>query len=262
MMLLDGLTLYTLIFLIIMAFIAGLIDAAVGGGGLIQVPALFSTLTTTAPAALLGTNKFSSLFGTASAAWRYSHQVKIPWRTAAPAALSAFAGSWFGARITSLLPLEWMRPIVLLLLIAITIYTFQRHELGSTHSPRWQGKTQLLFALLGGACIGFYDGFFGPGTGMFLLFMWVRIFGFDFLHATATTKVVNASTNAAALGYFVPNGYILWGYAIPMAFANIIGAQIGSKLAMKHGTAFIRKLFLVLACVLIAKMAWQIVPHD
>ncbi|MFM9835382.1 MAG: sulfite exporter TauE/SafE family protein [Methylophilaceae bacterium] len=242
-----------------MAFIAGLVDAVVGGGGLIQIPALFSSLTTSTPASLLGTNKFSSVFGTASAAWRYSHQVQIPWRTAAPAALSAFAGSWLGARMTTLLPIEWMRPAVLLLLIGIAIYTFRRHELGSTHEPRWQGKTLLCFAMLGGACIGFYDGFFGPGTGMFLLFMWVQVFGFDFLHATATTKVVNASTNAAALVYFVPNGHILWAYALPMAITNIIGAQIGTRLAIEHGTAFIRKLFLFLVCFLIAKMAWQFV---
>ncbi|MFM9913890.1 MAG: sulfite exporter TauE/SafE family protein [Methylophilaceae bacterium] len=258
MTLLDGLPHYGLLFLIVMAFMAGLVDAMVGGGGLIQIPALFSTLTTATPSSLLGTNKFSSFFGTASAALRYSRKVQIPWRTAAPAALAAFAGSWSGAGLTDLLPVSWMRPLVLLLLVAIAFYTFRRHELGEYHAPKWKGKLQVILALCAGASIGFYDGFFGPGTGTFLLFIWVRGFGFDFLHATATAKVVNATTNAAALVYFVPHGHILWAYALPMAVSNIVGAQIGSRLALKHGASFIRKLFLVLVCLLITKMAWQI----
>jgi uncharacterized membrane protein YfcA len=254
----EQIQLNTLIFLIFMSFIAGLVDAVVGGGGLIQIPALFSSLTSSTPASLLGTNKFSSVFGTASAAWKYSQQIQIPWRTAAPASLTAFAGSWLGARMTSLLPIEWMRPVILILLVFIAIYTFRRQELGLNHAPRWKGRIQLLLALLGGGCIGFYDGFFGPGTGMFFLFLWVRVFGFDFLHATAITKVVNASTNAAALVYFVPNRHILWVYALPMALTNIIGAQIGTRLAIKHGTSLIRTLFLCLVFILITKMAWQL----
>lgn len=255
----NALTLSLLVFLLVMAFMAGLVDAAVGGGGLIQIPALFGTLTQIAPASLLGTNKFASVFGTASAAWRYSHQVDIAWRSTLPAAVAAFIGSWEGAQITSLLPAKWMRPLVLVLLIAMAIYSFRKNELGVQHMPRWQGQAKLVFSVLAGFFIGFYDGFFGPGTGMFLLFVWVRFFGYDFLHAAATSKVINAATNAAALCYFVPHGYIVWFLAVAMACANLLGAQLGARVTIKYGAAFVRKLFLALVCALIAKMAWQIV---
>ena len=119
------------------------------------------------------------------------------------------------------------------------------------------GYHELIYAVLLGSLIGFYDGFFGPGTGSFLIFLFVRFFGFDFLHASASAKVVNVATNLAALGYFLPNGYLIPLLAVLMAAANVSGSVLGSWLALKHGSVFVRKIFLLLAAALILKFAWD-----
>ena len=166
------------------AFIAGMIDAMVGGGGLIQIPSLFVALPGQSPATLFGTNKFASIFGTASAAWRYARRGKMPWTTLLPASFAAFACAYLGAMAVAWLPLEILRPLVLLLLVAVAAHTFFCKDFGSAHRPRNKGRHELAYALLAGGVIGFYDGFFGPGTGSFLIFLFIRFFGFDFLHAS------------------------------------------------------------------------------
>jgi len=227
--------------LVVIAFIAGLVDAAVGGGGLVQLPGLFTVLPQQTPAMLFGTNKFSSMFGTGAAAWRYARNVRFPWKPVLFAAGTAFIFSFAGATAVSLLPKDAVRPLVLVLL----------------HRPQEIGRRELAIALAIGAAIGFYDGFFGPGTGSFLIFLFVRFFGLDFLRASAASKVVNLATNVAAISFFVPTGNILWLFALPMAAANIIGSVVGTRLALKGGTPFIRKLFVGLVVVLIARMAWD-----
>jgi uncharacterized protein len=239
------------------AFLAGLVDAVVGGGGLIQIPALFAALPEAAPATIFGTNKMSSICGTLSATARYLKRVQVPWRLALLAAGAAFVFSFFGAMSVALLPKEWARPLVLILLVAVAIYTFLRKDFGAEDKNLQHGRHHLVGALLLGAGIGFYDGFFGPGTGSFLLFLFVRFFGLDFLRATSAAKIVNLSTNAAALLYFGPTGHVLWGLALGMALCNVAGAQVGSVLAIRHGSSFVRKLFLLIVAVLIAKFAWD-----
>ena len=145
----------------------------------------------------------------------------------------------------------------MLLLIFAAIYTLKRKVFGGQHAPTHSGHHELVYATLLGGVIGFYDGFFGPGTGSFLIFLFVRYFGFDFLHASASAKVVNVATNLAALAYFVPNGYLLPMLALVMAAANVSGSVAGSWLALRHGSAFVRKAFLVLVGVLIVKFAWD-----
>lgn len=246
-----------LIALFLAAFLAGAVDAVVGGGGLIQIPALFAVYPAESAARLFGTNKCASVVGTANACWRYARQVDMPWRTILPAAVCAFLFSYAGAAAVAWLPKESIRPLILVLLIFAAAYTLMRKDFGSLHQPAHAGRRELVFASLLGAVIGFYDGFFGPGTGSFLIFLFVRFFGFDFLHASASAKVVNVATNLAALLYFVPNGHVLPLLAAAMALANVTGSLAGTWLALRHGSAFIRRVFLAVVSVLILKFAWD-----
>lgn len=247
----------SLIILCVAAFAAGLIDAVVGGGGLIQIPALFSVLPQAQPATLFGTNKLASIFGTTSAALSYARRIDVPWRAALPAALSAFVLSYFGAMTVALMPKEWLRPLILALLVIVTAYTYVRKDLGAIDLRRVHGRRDMLLALLFGGVIGFYDGFFGPGTGSFLVFMFVRFFGLDFLRASASAKIVNAATNLAALLFFGANAHVLLATGLAMAVFNIGGSLVGSHLAIRHGAGFVRRVFLGVACIFIFKFAWD-----
>lgn len=246
-----------LAFLALAALFAGFVDAVVGGGGLIQIPALFAALPGQPPATLFGTNKFSAVFGTANAARRYARRVTMPWRTIVPAATAALACSYLGAAAVAWLPRDLLRPLIFALLVGVAFYTFSRRDLGLAHRPLHAGHSELAYATLLGAGIGFYDGFFGPGTGSFLIFLFVRFFGFDFLHASAAAKVVNVATNLAALAYFVPHGHLLWEAAIVMAVANVVGSVIGSRMALRHGSGFVRRLFLLVVGALIVRFAYD-----
>jgi len=144
-----------------------------------------------------------------------------------------------------------------LLLIGAAVYTFVRSDFGAIHRPQHTGRRELLYALIVGGAIGFYDGFFGPGTGSFLIFLFIRFFGFDFLHASAASKVVNVATNLAAMGYFLPNGHILLGLAMLMASCNVLGSFIGTHLALRHGSGFVRKVFLCVVSLFIIKFAYD-----
>ncbi len=239
------------------AFIAGLVDAVVGGGGLIQIPALFTALPQVTPAAIFGTNKFAAIFGTASAALRYARRIEVPWRAALPAAAAAFVFSYLGAMAVSLLPREILRPLVLTLLILVTLYTLARKDFGSIDENRQHGIGDMIMALLFGALIGFYDGFFGPGTGSFLIFLFIRFFGLDFLRASSAAKIVNVATNGAALLYFGAHGHVLWALAAVMAVFNIAGSLLGTRLALRHGSGFVRKVFLAVATALIVKFGYD-----
>lgn len=247
-----------LLFLCVMALLAGLVDSMVGGGGLIQVPALFNALPSALPGTLFGTNKLSAIAGTATACWRYARTVRIDWSIARPAALAALLCAFLGAKLVSWLPVAAVRPLVLALLVAMALYTMQQKHLGMVHAPL-QGRRAIRWrALAMGSSIGFYDGFFGPGTGSFLLFACVRWFGCDFLRASAIAKVVNLATNLAALAYFIPSGNVLYLIGVPMALCNILGAQIGSRLALRGGVRLVRGLFLLLVWALIIRLAYDV----
>ncbi|MCX7176613.1 MAG: TSUP family transporter [Proteobacteria bacterium] len=239
------------------AFLAGLVDAVVGGGGLVLIPALFMALPQAAPATIFGTNKFAAIFGTASAAHRYSQRIKVPWRAALPAAIAAFGLSYVGAMSVALMPKGLLRPLVLVMLIAVAVYTFSRKDFGSADQSRPHQPLDTLWAVLLGAGIGFYDGFFGPGAGSFLLFLFIRFFGFDFLRASAAAKIVNVATNGAALIYFGATGHVLWGIAVSMALFNVGGALLGSRLALRYGSGFVRRVFLGVATALIGKFGYD-----
>lgn len=237
------------------AFFAGTVDAVVGGGGLIQIPLLFSAFPSAGPGTLFGTNKLASVLGTSSAAIQYGRRLDIPWRAAGPAALAAAIGSWLGARIVVLFPPSALRPLILLLLTAVAAYTFMRKDFGTVHQHLTDTSREQQRALAIGAAVGFYDGFFGPGTGSFLIFLFIRFLGMDFLHASVSAKIINVATNLAAIGVFVFHGEVFWKVATIMGICNLLGSRVGTALALRHGAVFIRKAFLVVVAVLIVRFS-------
>jgi uncharacterized membrane protein YfcA len=243
--------------LAVAAFVAGLVDAVVGGGGLIQIPAIFAVFPKEVPATLLGTNKLASMCGTTVAAVRYARRVQVAWSAAAPAAVAAFVMAFAGAWTVTRVPADFVRSLLPLILLAVAVYTFKKKDFGSVHAPLLSGMTERLLAMGVGGFIGFYDGFFGPGTGSFLLFLFVRFFGFDFLGASAAAKVVNVACNVSALIWFGYSGHLIWKLAALMAVCQVAGSLIGTRLALKHGSGFVRKLFLVVVSLLIVKTAYD-----
>ena len=239
------------------ALFAGFVDSIVGGGGLIQVPALLTAFPTTAPAVLFGTNKLASIVGTATAAVQYSRRVRIPWGVAGPGALAALVGSWFGAKTVVYLDPSVLRPLILFLLVLVAAYTFVRKDLGSVSTEPEHGLRSTAIAVAIGGVIGFYDGIFGPGTGSFLIFLFIRTLGMDFLRASVSAKIVNVATNVAAIAYFARSVEMMWALAAVMAVCSLAGSVIGTSMAMRHGSGFVRKMFLCVVSVLIVRLAYD-----
>ncbi|HYF63870.1 MAG TPA: TSUP family transporter [Herpetosiphonaceae bacterium] len=251
----------TLVWLCLFAALAGFIDSVGGGGGLVQLPALFvlrGDVAQTAPALLLGTNKMASVTGTTAAAVTYNRRVAIDWRLVWPAMITAAIFSALGARAATLVSPAVFRPLVLALLIGVAIYTFRRKTFGTEARITPASARPLPYVLAIGAGIGFYDGFFGPGTGSFLIFLFVGVLGLDFLHASASAKIINVTTNIAALIYFAWSSNILYAVALPMSVCNILGGLLGARMAIRHGSRFVRAVFLVVVIGVIARYAYEI----
>jgi hypothetical protein len=237
--------------------LAGFIDAIVGGGGLVLVPALFATYPLAHPASLLGINKSASVWGTSWSTWQYSRRIDLRWSSVGPGAGAALIGAWLGAWAVTEIDPAFLRRALPLVLLAVLIYTLARKDMGRDHAPRWSGRTEALaFALLG-LVLGFYDGFFGPGTGSFLVFALVRVLGYDFLNASAHAKVLNTASNLAALLLFTLKGHVWWHIAFYLAVANVLGSWLGTRLALKHGAGFVRWVFVLVVAALIAKTGWD-----
>jgi uncharacterized protein len=239
------------------SLLAGCIDAIVGGGGLILVPALFAAYPGAAPATLFGTNKGGAIWGTAFAAWRYVRRVELRWATWLPAIAAALLGSWLGAWTVTHIDPRPLRLALPLVLLGLLVYTLAKKELGRAHAPRFAGRKEAWVASGIGLAIGFYDGLFGPGTGSFFVFLFVRWLGFDFLHASAAAKLMNTATNAAALTLFASTGHIWWGVALLLAVANMAGSFVGTHLALAKGAGFVRAVFIAVVMVLVAKTGWD-----
>lgn len=236
---------------------AGFFDAIVGGGGLIQIPALLLLFPDLAPATVLGTNKLISISGTTVAAWQYARGGHVRWRDLRVAVLAAFVGSAVGARLAVYLSAEVMRPLVVVLLVGVWLYTWRRKELGlHTGAPATRLSAPLVTSMLA-LGIGMYDGFFGPGTGSFLMFGMTALLGMDFLRATAHTKVLNWTTNLAALVTFGWQGHVQWVFALPFVAANVAGGWMGSRVAMRRGSPLIRKLFLTVVAAILVRLVWE-----
>jgi uncharacterized membrane protein YfcA len=236
---------------------AGFVDSIVGGGGLILVPVLFSALPGTAPATLLGTNKSASVWGTAAAAAQFHQRVGLRWRTLMPAAALAFIGSLGGAWAVTVIPGDFLRKLLPLVLLALLLYTLARKDMGRHHAPRFSGRAELVATGLIGFTLGIYDGFFGPGTGSFFVFLFVRWLGYDFLNAAASAKLLNTMTNLGALLLFGLKGHVIWHYGLVMAVANVGGSLVGARVAIKHGAGFVRTVFIFVVSALILKTAYD-----
>ena len=245
------------LFLAIASGFAGFVDAMAGGGGLIQLPALIVGLPNKELPLILGTNKVPSIFGTTAAARNYFKNVKPD----IPLTLSmmgpAFIGSIGGASLAAAVPKDFFKPFIVFLLVAVAIYTWRKPELGMNENLKYTHKKRLTIVALIGLLIGFYDGIFGPGTGTFLVFFLVSAIGYAFLKASGTAKLVNIATNAGAILSFQITGHIWWQLGLILALANVTGAIIGSRLAIKGGSPLVRKVFLAVTFLLIARVAWD-----
>jgi len=245
-------------FLVTLAsLLAGFVDAIVGGGGLVLLPALFAAYPTAHAATLFGTNKSASVWGTAFASVQYVRRVDLRWRTMVPAMALSFAGALAGAWLVTLISPDFLRKLLPAVLLLVLVYTLMKKELGRHHAPRYAGRQELLAAGTVGLLIGFYDGFFGPGTGSFFVFLFVRWLGYDFLHASAGAKLLNLSSNLSALLLFALKGHVWWHFALTLALANIVGSLLGTRLALKHGAGFVRGVFIVVVSALILKTGYD-----
>ena len=248
------LTVATALFLLAASFFAGFIDSIAGGGGLIQLPALLIGLPKSETAEVLGTNKLSAVFGTTTAAALYRKQIKPDPKILIAMGVPAFLGSAGGAVLASKIPTSCMRPMVLVLLIIVAVYTWFKPDLGKFENLRHLPKRRVQIAAIAGVVIGFYDGIFGPGTGSFLMLILVASLGYAFITASAIAKVVNVATNVGAIMVFGVNGAVLWQIGIILGVANISGAVIGARLAIKGGSTLVRKVFLLVTVALIVKV--------
>lgn len=236
------------------AFLAGWVDAVVGGGGLVQLPALLLAFPAAAPAQILATNKIGSIWGTATAAVTYGRRVRPDLRTALPMAALAFLGAVAGAVVGLHIPKSAFNPIILVMLVAVGAYTLLRPSLGTATALRWDGARHTAAAMTVGAVIGVYDGALGPGTGSFLVFALVGLLGYAFLEASAKAKIVNFATNLGALAVFVPGGHVMWTVAAVMAVANAAGGWTGAHTAVRLGSGFIRGVFVVVVGAFIVRI--------
>lgn len=252
----DSLTWTVLALIVLAAFAAGWVDAVVGGGGLVQLPALL-LLPGISPISALATNKFASVFGTTTSAITYRRRTRTELRSIVPIALAALVGSAGGAALAALLPAAIVKPIVVVALIGVAAFTITHPDLGRDTPAVRVGSHRLAVGVAIGAVIGGYDGLIGPGTGAFLIFALVGLLGADFLQASAKAKVINVATNLGALAYFVPHGWVQWQLGLVLAAANLAGGYLGARTAIAKGSGFVRAAFLVVAAVLIAKLCWD-----
>jgi len=255
---LDDLSPWLLLFLLGAAFVAGWVDAVVGGGGLVQLPALLTGLPAgTGTGTVLGTNKVASAAGTAISSLTYMKRVRPVLSTVAPLVVCAAIGSAAGAGLASFIPRPWMSPIVLVALLAVGIHTLRRPVMGLEHAPRHHGVPHVLRTAGIGLGVGVYDGVLGPGTGSFFIILMVAVLGYGFLEASVHAKLANLTTNLGALLVFGVQGHVWWLLGAVMALANIAGGYLGARLALRFGSAFVRGVFLVVTGGLSLRLAWD-----
>lgn len=248
----------TILFLTLVAFVAGFVDAIVGGGGLIMVPSMWVALPSFPVSQVVGTIKIPAFSGICIAAWQYSKKIKVNWKLISICCPLAFGMALTGSWLLTMISNDFMKPFLLFVLIAVATYTFAKKNLGQhsdrSHTPRQQILLACLVALL----IGFYDGFIGPGAGSFFLLGFVALLGFPFLHASAYAKLINATTNCASVILFAYKGLVIWSIAIPMALGCTAGSLLGAKYAMAKGNGFVRKFFLVVVTAILIRFAYDV----
>jgi uncharacterized membrane protein YfcA len=249
---------YIIILLCVAAFFAGFVDAIVGGGGLIQTPVALILMPNLAVSSIIGSLKIPAFSGTSFAANQYLKKVDMNWKLLSIMAIVAFASAFLGSNLLTKVHNDFMKPLLLVMLILIAIYTFIKKDFGIHQEKEHTVKRQILLAVSMSICIGFYDGFIGPGTGSFLVLGFVSVLGFDFLHASANAKMVNLATNFGSICLFVLKGKIIWAIAFPMAVCNAFGGWIGAKLAIKKGNGFIRIFFLIVVIGTLLRFGYDV----
>lgn len=254
---LEDIAFTTILMVVLAGLAAGWVDAVVGGGGLLQLPVLLMVPGIT-PVQALATNKMGSIFGTATSTITYYRRVRPDLRTAVPMAAIALGGSFGGAIVATLLPASVIKPVIVLALVAVAVFTAARPQLGRASAVKFTGARHLMTALAIGLVIGFYDGVLGPGTGTFLVISLVAMLGYDFLQASAKAKIVNLATNLGAIAFFLPSGHILVGLGLILGLSNMVGGYLGARMAVRQGAGFIRIVFLAVVSVLIIKLGWDL----
>lgn len=244
-----------LMFLLVAGFIAAFIDAAAGGGGLISLPALM--MTGMPPNVALGTNKMASVMGSFTSTLSFLRSGKIDFQLIKYLFPIDFIGSVIGVCTVQLIPPHFLKPLVVVMLVMVTIYTFFKKDWGSESTYRGMTQRTLVLSGLIAFTLGFYDGFFGPGTGSFLIFGFLLI-GFDFVVAAGNAKALNFASNIAAVLSFGYLGSINYAYGIPMGIVMIFGAMAGAKVAITKGAAYVRPMFIFMSVVLIGKQLWDV----
>ncbi|MBK9337775.1 MAG: sulfite exporter TauE/SafE family protein [Lewinellaceae bacterium] len=240
------------------AFLAGFIDSIVGGGGLVQIPAFFVLYPQLSVPNVIGTNRLASAVGTSVAALNYARSVQIPWKTVLWSGVAAAVFSYLGATVQSLLPSALLKPIILVLIIAIALYTYRKKDFGRQEQFNVAPEKLGWWAAGIGGILGFYNGLVGPGTGSLLVFGFVSVIGYSFLRASAISKVVNVVADVSSLVFFLTNKYVLFHLALPMMVCNVAGSYLGSRMAVLRGNAFIRRVFLVVVAGIVARFAWDV----
>lgn len=247
-----------IIIVCIAAFAAGFIDAVVGGGGLVQTPVLFMVFPQYAAATLVGTSKLPSFSGTAVSLYQYAKRVTIRWDLVLWISFAAFCAAMVGSWTLTHVSNAAFKPIILVCLVGVAIYTFTKKNFGQHQEKELSFKQALLRGIMTALIIGFYDGFIGPGTGSFLVLVFIGLLHFDFMHASAHAKTVNLATNIASLIFFSFTGHILYEVAIPMAVCNMAGGFVGTRFALLKGNSFIRVFFLIVVCGTILRFAYDV----
>jgi len=242
----------------LIGFSAGFLDSVVGGGGLIATPAMLNLFPGWSILNVVGTNRTSSIFGTSLAAWNYFRTVRPEPKLLFPGCLGALSFSLLGVQFAQRIDGELLKFIVLMMIIALAIYSSFKTDLGQVDRRRFSGASESWAAFAVGSICGFYNGLIGPGTGTLLVFGFVSFLGLDFLRSSAVSKAVNVSGDLSSLIVLLLGGYVVWTAAIPLILANLAGSYCGSRLAILKGSKFIRRFFLVVIFALIARLIWQL----
>ena len=255
---LSDISTLTLIFILIAAFSAGFVDAIAGGGGLIQLPALLISFPDREVAEVAGTNKLGSIFGTSAAALNYRRNIKTDPKLLLAMVLPAFIGSGSGSLLATQISTEQLKVAIVVMLVAVFAYTLARPDLGKVEVLKGAAKRQRTVGAIAGLTIGFYDGFIGPGTGTLLMIVLVAALGFAFIGASAIAKVVNVATNFASILVFGISGSIMWVVGLAVGISNLAGGIIGSRVAIRRGSDFVRKFYLVVTFALIVRVLFDL----
>jgi uncharacterized membrane protein YfcA len=255
---LSDISTLTLIFILVAAFSAGFVDAIAGGGGLIQLPALLISFPDREVAEVAGTNKLGSIFGTSAAALNYRRNIKTDPKLLLAMVLPAFIGSGSGSLLATQISTEQLKVAIVVMLVAVFAYTLARPDLGKVEVRKGAAKRQRTVGAIAGLTIGFYDGFIGPGTGTLLMIVLVAALGFAFIGASAIAKVVNVATNFASILVFGISGSIMWVVGLAVGICNLAGGIIGSRVAIRRGSDFVRKFYLVVTFALIVRVLFDL----